>query len=150
MYVDISHKPEEFITTHFPMIHTRLMVEYVDMTKSRSLSYRLRTTLVVALWLTNKVKPISQQRRLVKSATDTMVRTIWLRTHYLSVWCMLGQRQKILLKTSTNLNCGTELPAWDESQVTNSDEEVIIQHNWLNCILFLNRITWGIVHAINA
>ncbi|MFA0520014.1 FAD-binding protein, partial [Vibrio sp. 10N.222.55.E8] len=30
-----------------------------------------------------------------------------------------------------------ELPAWDESQVTNSDEEVIIQHNWHELRLFM-------------
>lgn len=29
------------------------------------------------------------------------------------------------------------LPAWDESQVTNSDEEVILQHNWHELRLFM-------------
>jgi L-aspartate oxidase len=29
------------------------------------------------------------------------------------------------------------LPAWDESRVTNSDEEVVIQHNWHELRLFM-------------
>ena len=31
----------------------------------------------------------------------------------------------------------THLPSWDESQVSNSDEEVVIQHNWHELRLFM-------------
>ncbi|MDF5049067.1 FAD-binding protein, partial [Vibrio parahaemolyticus] len=44
---------------------------------------------------------------------------------------------KDILKHHTNVELPSPVPCWDESKVTNSDEEVIIQHNWHELRLFM-------------
>lgn len=44
---------------------------------------------------------------------------------------------KDILKHHTSVELPSRVPCWDESQVTNSDEEVIIQHNWHELRLFM-------------
>ncbi|MDF4876627.1 FAD-binding protein, partial [Vibrio parahaemolyticus] len=44
---------------------------------------------------------------------------------------------KDILKHHTNVELPSQVPCWDESKVTNSDEEVIIQHNWHELRLFM-------------
>ncbi|MCV5989554.1 L-aspartate oxidase, partial [Escherichia coli] len=44
---------------------------------------------------------------------------------------------KDILKHHTSIELPSRVPCWDESQVTNSDEEVIIQHNWHELRLFM-------------
>jgi L-aspartate oxidase len=42
------------------------------------------------------------------------------------------------IEKSLDLSSGyTQLPVWDESRVTDSDEEVVIQHNWHELRLFM-------------
>lgn len=48
----------------------------------------------------------------------------------------MGSSKDIVENIDQSQLCA-ELPAWDESQVTNSDEEVIIQHNWHELRLFM-------------
>ena len=47
-----------------------------------------------------------------------------------------GCGEDILAKQSSKAP-QTHLPSWDESQVSNSDEEVVIQHNWHELRLFM-------------
>ncbi|NMS18473.1 L-aspartate oxidase, partial [Vibrio parahaemolyticus] len=44
---------------------------------------------------------------------------------------------KDVLKKHKHVTLAPSLPNWDESQVTCSDEEVIIQHNWHELRLFM-------------
>lgn len=50
---------------------------------------------------------------------------------------MLGLQQKNIEKTIDKKQKITALPIWDESRVTDSDEEVVIQHNWHELRLFM-------------
>jgi L-aspartate oxidase len=44
---------------------------------------------------------------------------------------------KDIVKNIKNIDMPPSVPVWDESQVTSSDEEVVIQHNWHELRLFM-------------
>ncbi len=139
MYVDISHKPEEFITTHFPMIHTRLMDLGIDMTKEP-------IPIVPAAHYTCGGVMVNQQGQTDLTNLYAIGEVSYTGLHganrmasnsLLECVVYAWSAAKDIVENIDQSQLCAELPAWDESQVTNSDEEVIIQHNWHELRLFM-------------
>ena len=139
MYVDISHKPEEFITTHFPMIHTRLMDLGIDMTKEP-------IPIVPAAHYTCGGVMVNKQGQTDLTNLYAIGEVSYTGLHganrmasnsLLECVVYAWAAAKDIVENIDQSQLCAELPAWDESQVTNSDEEVIIQHNWHELRLFM-------------
>lgn len=139
MYVDISHKPEEFITTHFPMIHTRLMDLGIDMTKEP-------IPIVPAAHYTCGGVMVNKQGQTDLTNLYAIGEVSYTGLHganrmasnsLLECVVYAWAAAKDIVENIDQSQLCVELPAWDESQVTNSDEEVIIQHNWHELRLFM-------------
>ena len=139
MYVDISHKPEEFITAHFPMIHTRLMDLGIDMTKEP-------IPIVPAAHYTCGGVMVDQQGQTDLTNLYAIGEVSYTGLHganrmasnsLLECVVYAWSAAKHIVENIDQSQLCAELPAWDESQVTNSDEEVIIQHNWHELRLFM-------------
>ena len=60
--------------------------------------------------------------------------------------CLVFGKQAAIdiLEELPNLAAPSELPAWDESKVNNSDEEVVVAHNWDE----LRRFMWDYVGIV--
>ncbi|MCG9545181.1 MULTISPECIES: L-aspartate oxidase [Vibrio] len=139
MYVDISHKPEEFITAHFPMIHTRLMDLGIDMTKEP-------IPIVPAAHYTCGGVMVNKQGQTDLANLYAIGEVSYTGLHganrmasnsLLECVVYAWAAAKDIVENIDQSQLCAELPAWDESQVTNSDEEVIIQHNWHELRLFM-------------
>ncbi|PMJ42444.1 L-aspartate oxidase [Vibrio cyclitrophicus] len=139
MYVDISHKPEDFITTHFPMIHTRLMDLGIDMTKEP-------IPIVPAAHYTCGGVVVNKQGQTDLTNLYAIGEVSYTGLHganrmasnsLLECVVYAWAAAKDIVENIDQSQLCAELPAWDESQVTNSDEEVIIQHNWHELRLFM-------------
>ena len=139
MYVDISHKPEDFITTHFPMIHTRLMDLGIDMTKEP-------IPIVPAAHYTCGGVMVNKQGQTdltnlyaIGEVSYTGLHGAYRMASNSLLECVVyaWAAAKDIVENIDQSQLCAELPAWDESQVTNSDEEVIIQHNWHELRLFM-------------
>ena len=139
MYLDISHKPKEFIEKHFPTIHMRLQDLDIDMTKEPipivpAAHYtcggvkvnRSGETDIDQLYAIGEVSytGLHGANRLASNSLLECVVYAW-------------SAAKDILEKLPSAQIPAPLPAWDESQVTNSDEEVIIQHNWHELRLFM-------------
>ena len=139
MYVDISHKPEDFITAHFPMIHTRLMDLGIDMTKEP-------IPIVPAAHYTCGGVMVNKQGQTDLTNLYAIGEVSYTGLHganrmasnsLLECVVYAWAAAKDIVENIDQSQLCAELPAWDESQVTNSDEEVIIQHNWHELRLFM-------------
>jgi L-aspartate oxidase len=144
VYLDISHKPADFIREHFPTIYARCLEYGIDIT----------------------VQPIP----VVPAAhytcggvmTDLRGRTDVDRLYAVGETAFTGLHGANRLASNSLLEClvfgraaaqdicantpapAVVLPEWDESRVTNADEEVVISHNWDE----LRRFMWNYVGIV--
>ncbi len=143
--LDISHKDEHFIKEHFPNIY-KLCLEYGhDITKKP-------IPVVPAAHYTCGGVVVDQH-----SATDVAHLYAIGETAYTGLHganrlasnslleCVVYARsaaEKILNSAAEELD--VSIPDWDESKVTDSDEDVVIAHNWQE----LRRFMWDYVGIV--
>lgn len=144
VYLDISHKDPTFLKSHFPNIHEKCLSLGIDITKDA-------IPIVPAAHYT-----------CGGLVTDLRGRTDVANLYALGEVSCTGLHGANRLASNSLLECLVfseavvkdiakqsagdmpELPDWDESRVTNADEEVIISHNWDE----LRRFMWDYVGIV--
>jgi L-aspartate oxidase len=144
VFLDISHKPADFVISHFPTIYRRCMELGIDITK----------------------EPIPVVPAAHYSCggvmTDHTGRTDLANLYAIGETACTGLHGANRLASNSLLECmvfgqaaandilaqpqkpSVKLPYWDESRVTDADEEVIITHNWNE----LRRFMWNYVGIV--
>lgn len=144
VYLDISHQPADFILSHFPTIYRRCMEFGIDITK----------------------QPIPVVPAAHYSCggimTDHIGRTDLPRLYAIGETACTGLHGANRLASNSLLEClvfgqaaardilaqapkpRVKLPYWDESRVTDADEEIIITHTWNE----LRRFMWNYVGIV--
>lgn len=146
LYLDISFKSAEFITSHFPNIHARCLEFGFDMTKEPL------PVVPAAHYTCGGVM------------TDLDARTDIDGLYSVGEVAFTGLHGANRLASNSLLEClvfaqaaanhinqhshflpmPENLPDWDESRVTDSDEEVVVSHNWDE----LRRFMWDYVGIV--
>jgi L-aspartate oxidase len=139
MYLDISHKPASFIKQHFPTIYEKTKALGMDMTREP-------LPIVPAAHYTCGGVVINQQGQTDIENLYAIGEVSYTGLHGAnrlasnSLLECLVFAQAAAKDIETNLDHKQKyikLPKWDESKVVDSDEEVIIQHNWHELRLFM-------------
>ncbi len=139
MYLDISHKDPEFVTKHFPTIDMRLKDLGIDITKEPipivpAAHYTCGGVMVNQQGVTdlNHLYAIGEVSYTGLHGANRMASNSLLE-------CVVYARSAAedIIKNLSDAKLASTLPAWDESQVLCSDEEVVIQHNWHELRLFM-------------
>ena len=144
VYLDISHKSATFLMEHFPNIHARCLELGIDITRDPIpvvpaahytcggivTDLRARTD-IHNLYAVGEVAHtgLHGANRL---ASNSLLECI--------VFAQAAARD-ILEQTDASM---PPLPEWDESRVTDADEEIIISHNWDE----LRRFMWDYVGIV--
>ncbi|WP_334049454.1 L-aspartate oxidase [Alteromonas gracilis] len=139
MYLDISHKPADFIVKHFPNIYRKCRSLGIDITREPipvvpaahyscggvMTDFNAKTDL-------NNVYAIGEVAYTGLHGANRMASNSLLE-------CVVfaSAAAEDILKKLPSADCEESIAPWDESQVSNSDEEVIIQHNWHELRLFM-------------
>lgn len=139
MYLDISHKPTDFVMQHFPMIYEKLLSLGIDLTKEA-------IPIVPAAHYTCGGVMVDQHGRTDLEGLYAIGEVSYTGLHGANrmasnslLECLVygwSAAEDILLRLPT-AKLAPHLPDWDESRVDNSDERVVIQHNWHELRLFM-------------
>ncbi|WP_394270253.1 L-aspartate oxidase [Qipengyuania sp.] len=146
VHLDISHQPADFVTTHFPTIHEKLLGLGIDMTREPipvvpaqhytcggvKIGLDARTDLP-GLWAAGECTESGlhgANRLASNSLLECFVFGEAAAKDILACWDRLDDPPSIL--------------PWDESRVTNSDEEVVIKQNWTE----IRRFMWNYVGIV--
>lgn len=139
MYLDISHKPTDFVMQHFPMIYEKLLSLGIDLTKEA-------IPIVPAAHYTCGGVMVDQHGRTDLDGLYAIGEVSYTGLHGANrmasnslLECLVygwSAAEDILLRLPT-AKLAKHLPDWDESRVDNSDERVVIQHNWHELRLFM-------------
>ncbi len=139
MYLDISHKPADFIVKHFPNIYRKCRSLGIDITRepipvvpAAHYSCGGVMTDFNAITYLNNVYAICEVAYTGLHGANRMASNSLLE-------CVVfaSAAAEDIIKNLPSADCEESIAPWDESQVSNSDEEVIIQHNWHELRLFM-------------
>jgi len=144
VYLDMTHKPADFLIEHFPNIHAQCQSLGIDITR----------------------QPIPVVPAAHYSCggvvTDFAARTGLAGLYSVGETAFTGLHGANRLASNSLLECLVfsaaaaediiksdrrplpSLPAWDESRVTDADEEIVISHNWDE----LRRFMWDYVGIV--
>ncbi|RJT55846.1 L-aspartate oxidase [Rahnella variigena] len=139
MYLDISHRPPEFIKHHFPMIDEKLQSLGIDLTKQP-------IPIVPAAHYTCGGVMVDQHGRTDLDGLYAIGEVSYTGLHGANrlasnslLECVVygWSAAEDIIKRLPHAKLAKNIPQWDESRVDNSDEQVVIQHNWHELRLFM-------------
>ena len=148
MYLDITHKDEQFIIEHFPTIYAKCLKVGIDITKEQipivpAAHYTCGGVITDLNGKTdiNNLFAIGEVAYTGLHGANRMASNSLLE-------CIVfahGAAEMILSKIDS-AELSSVIPEWDESKVTSSEENVIISHTWHE----LRLIMWDYVGIVRS
>jgi len=146
VYLNITHKPPEFLTEHFPTIYSRCLEFGIDITTDRipvvpSAHYTCGGVMVNKDGETDidHLYAIGETSFTGLHGANRMASNSLLECFVVA----FGAAKDIQDKIASTAH-GTNIKAWDESRVRSSDDEVLVSHNWDE----LRRCMWNFVGIV--
>ena len=148
LYLDISHRDDSFIKEHFPTIYQRCKALGIDMcNQPLPIVPAAHYTCGGVISDINGSTDIENLYAIGETAFTGLHGANRLASNSL-LECIVfafACAANIKDKQNDNIDLATiDIPSWDESQVTDSDEDVIIAHNWDE----LRRFMWDYVGIV--
>ena len=142
--MDISHKPASFLKKHFPTIHARCLELGIDITKEPiPVVPAAHYTCGGVVTNKNGKTDLNNLYAIGETAHTGLHGANRLASNSLLECLVLAQAagNDIVNQSANELPA---LPDWDESRVTDADEEIVIAHNWDE----LRRFMWSYVGIV--
>lgn len=146
LFLDISHMPSEFIRSHFPTIYERCLEFGIDMTREPlPVVPAAHYTCGGILADLDGQTDIPGLYAIGECAFNGLHGANRLASNSL-LECFVTARScaKVINDCIDDWPLVGDIPAWDDSQVTDSDENVVISHNWDE----LRRFMWDYVGIV--
>lgn len=144
VYLDISHRGLEFIKTHFPNIYKRCLelgidasIEPIPVVPAAHYTCGGLNTSLNGLTDIDGLYAVGETAHTGLHGANRLASNSLLE-------CLVFSEQTVNHILSSTQNCLEPIKEWDESRVTDSDEEVIIAHNWDE----LRRFMWNYVGIV--
>jgi L-aspartate oxidase len=151
VFLDISHKDSDFIKTRFPNLYERCLLFGIDMTKEPvpvvpAAHYMCGGVVTDMFGRTdiNKLYAVGETtctglHGANRLASNSLVEAL--------VYAHQASRQSVMDINASDFKSTPKLPLWDEVGTSDSDEGIMVAHNWDE----IRRFMWnyvGIVRSI--
>ncbi|TRX02925.1 L-aspartate oxidase [Candidatus Methylobacter oryzae] len=146
VYLDISHKSEQFIREHFPTIYQQCLEFDIDITKQPipvvpAAHYTCGGVLTDSYARTD----ITNLYAIGEVACTGLHGANRMASNSLLECLVFAERaSEDILQKIAGILPPPPIPDWDESKVSDSDEEVVVSHNWDE----LRRFMWDYVGIV--
>ncbi len=148
VYLDISHRPANFILQHFPTVAAKCSEYGIDITRAPIpvvpaahymcggvVTDRRGRTALPGLYAVGEVACTGLHGANRMASNSLLECLVMARAACEDIRTALADSQP-----------APALPDWDETQVTDSDEEVVVAHNWDE----LRRFMWDYVGIVRS
>jgi L-aspartate oxidase len=146
VYLDISHKSEDFISEHFPTVKARCLEFGIDITKEAIPVVPAAHYTCGGIVVDNNGQTDLQHLYAIGETSFTGLHGANRMASNSLLECIVyaqSAANHILAKLS-RIQSPDLSPQWDASRVTDSDEDVVISHNWDE----LRRFMWDYVGIV--
>jgi len=145
VYLDISHKSPDFIKSHFPTIYTRCLELGIDITQEwipvvPAAHYSCGGVMTDLSGQTD----LAHLYAIGETAYTGLHGANRLASNSLLECLVFGDAVAKHILNSKGDASSFDLPYWDESRVTDADEEILITHTWNE----LRRFMWNYVGIV--
>jgi len=146
VYLDISHKPAAFIREHFPTVHQKCLEFGIDITTGPI------PVVPAAHYLCGGVVTDVAGRTSLPglfaigevACTGLHGANRMASNSLLECLVTATSAAQVIIAEDPQVPALPTVPPWDESQVTDADEEVVVAHNWDE----LRRFMWDYVGIV--
>lgn len=132
LYLDISHKPSDFIKHHFPTIYEKCLEFGIDITREPIPVVPAAHYTCGGIVSDERARTDINQLYAVGEAAFTGLHGANRMASNSLLECLVYGRAAAqdIARRETDIPPAPAAPDWDESQVRDSDEDVVISHNW--------------------
>jgi len=147
VFLDISHRDADFIRGHFPTIHRRCLELGMDITREPIPVVPAAHYTCGGIWTDSKARTDILGLYAVGETAYTGLHGANRMASNSLLECLVFSElaaKDIAERLQQQDEALPSLPHWDESRVTDSDEEVVVAHNWDE----LRRFMWDYVGIV--
>lgn len=146
LYLDISHQPAAFIKSHFPSIHAKCQEYGIDITQSPipvvPAAHYTCGGVITDLKGQTDIEGLYAVGEVASTGLHGANRMA--SNSLLECLVISHTAAEDIATKRTQYSTPRNVPSWDESWVTNSDEEVVVSHNWHE----LRQFMWDYVGIV--
>jgi L-aspartate oxidase len=146
VFLDISHRPKEFIQSHFPTIYQRCLELGIDISKDPIPVVPAAHYTCGGILTDSKARTNIQGLYAIGESACTGLHGANRMASNSLLECLVFAKQAgdHILSVLSEPADSPNLPEWDASKVTDSDEEVVVSHNWDE----IRRFMWDYVGIV--
>ncbi|EFC4381760.1 L-aspartate oxidase [Escherichia coli] len=139
MFLDISHKPADFIRQHFPMIYEKLLGLGIDLTQEPVPIVPAAHYICGGVMVDDHGRTDVEGLYAIGEVSYTGLHGANRMASNSLLECLVygWSAAEDITRRMPDAHGVSTLPPWDESRVENPDERVVIQHNWHELRLFM-------------
>lgn len=146
MYLDISHRPADFIKSHFPTIYEKCLSLGIDITQQAIPVVPAAHYSCGGVMVNLESRSDVDNLYVIGEASHTGLHGANRMASNSLLECLVFARSaaESIIKHWDDFPIPDQTRPWDASQVTDSDEEIVVTHNWHE----LRRAMWDYVGIV--
>lgn len=146
VYLDISHRSADFITSHFPTVYSRCMQLGIDITREPIPVVPAAHYTCGGVMTDIHARTDIENLYAIGEASFTGLHGANRMASNSLLECLVFAQSasRHIMTRLDQAPYELDMPPWDESKVTDSDEEIVVAHNWDE----LRRFMWDYVGIV--